>query len=831
MATYTVVKGDTLSEIAAKYGTTVSNLVSLNNIKNPNYIVVGQVLTISNDSSGGSSGGSSGSSGGGSSSGSSNVSSRATINIFGLQANTDRSIYATWTWDKAYTENYQVMWYYDTGDGIWFIGSDSTTEHMQNIYSAPSNAKKVKFKVKPISKTRTVNDVETAYWTADWSTEMTYDFSNNPPTKPSAPSVEIEKYKLTAELDNLDVNGTSIQFQVVKNNSTVFATGTATIITNHASYSCNIDAGAEYKVRCRSVRGNSYSEWSEYSDNASTIPSAPSSITSCKASSETSVYLEWTAAITAKTYDIEYATKREHFDGSDQTTTVTGIETTHYDKSGLETGNEYFFRVRAVNDSGSSPWSEIKSVVIGKDPAAPTSWASTTTVIVGEPLNLYWVHNAEDGSSQTFAELELYINDVKEVKTIKNTEDEEEKDKTSVYSVDTSGYIEGTKIQWRVRTAGVTKDYGDWSIQRTVDVYAPPVVELGLTNSSGELFDILEAFPMHVTAIAGPNTQSPIGYHLSVISNEMYETVDLIGNRKIVNKGDSVYSRYFDQSGVLSVTLSAGDVDLENNVNYSLACVVSMNSGLTANSSIDFKVSWTDEIYEPNAEIGIDKDTITASIRPFCEDERGRLIEGVTLSVYRREFDGTFVELATDINNTSNTFITDPHPALDYARYRIVAMSDSTGAVSYYDVPGYVVGEKAVIIQWSEEWTNFDTVNGDLMEQPVWSGSMLKLPYNIDVSDKHKNDVSLVEYIGRKHPVSYYGTQLGETSTWNVDIAKADKETLYALRRLAIWMGDVYVREPSGSGYWANISVSFSQTHCEVIIPVTLSITRVEGGV
>ena len=64
-----------------------------------------------------------------------------------------------------------------------------------------------------------------------------------------------------------------------------------------------------------------------------------------------------------------------------------------------------------------------------------------------------------------------------------------------------------------------------------------------------------------------------------------------------------------------------------------------------------------------------------------------------------------------------------------------------------------------------------------------------------------------------------------------MEIDKSDEETLYALRRLAKWMGDVYVREPSGSGYWANASVSISQKHCEVTIPVTLNITRVEGGV
>ena len=158
-------------------------------------------------------------------------------------------------------------------------------------------------------------------------------------------------------------------------------------------------------------------------------------------------------------------------------------------------------------------------------------------------------------------------------------------------------------------------------------------------------------------------------------------------------------------------------------------------------------------------------------------------------------------------------------------------MSSVTGAISYYDVPGYPVGESAVVIQWSEAWTTFDVSNEDELEEPTWSGSMLKLPYNIDVSDSNSIDVSLIEYIGREHPVSYYGTQLGSTSSWSVEIPKDDKETLYALRRLSIWMGDVYVREPSGSGYWANISVSFSQKHRELTIPVSLSVTRVEGGI
>src|SRR5699024_8648280 len=101
--------------------------------------------------------------------------------------------------------------------------------------------------------------------------------------------------------------------------------------------------------------------------------------------------------------------------------------------------------------------------------------------------------------------------------------------------------------------------------------------------------------------------------------------------------------------------------------------------------------------------------------------------------VYRREYDGRFVELATGLVNTNSTFVTDPHPALDFARYRVVAITNDTGAVSYYDVPGYPIDEVGVIIQWDEDWSNFDTTEEDELAEPVWAGSLVRLPYNIDV--------------------------------------------------------------------------------------------------
>lgn len=815
----TVEKGDTLGAIARDFsaysgGKTYQELATLNNISNPNLIYVGQQIKL----------------GGTAEPVKTNTTSKANITAFGLQADTDRTVFATWTWDKENTAHYETIWYYDTGDGVWFVGNDSTTEHKQSVYNAPENATRVKFGVKPVSKTRTVNNSETSYWTASWSTVQMYSFANNPPVAPSAPTVSVERFTLTAELYNIDLNATQIEFQVIKDNASVYKSGKVDIKTTYAAYSCSLTAGSQYKVRCRSWRGDISSDWSAYSDTVETIPTTPTGIITCRAQSETSVYLEWEALSNAETYDIEYATKKEYFDGSNQTTIHSGVKTTHYELGGLESGQEYFFRIRAVNNEGESGWSPVTSVTIGTKPAAPTTWSSTTTCIVGEPLNLYWIHNSRDASSQTYAELELIIDGDSRTHTITNSTNEDEKDKTSVYSINTASYREGTQILWRVRTAGVTKQFGDWSIQRTVDIYAPPTLQLKVTDANAKAFEYLTAFPFIVEALPGPNTQLPIGYTISIVANESYETVDDIGRVKMVKKGDEVYSKFFDVSlEKLKVEFSANNVDLENNISYTIKCSVSMNSGLMADGEFTFTVAWTDVEYEPNAEIGIDKDTVVAHIRPFCEDEKGNPIANIYLSVYRREFDGSFTEIVKNIDNGKNVFVTDPHPALDYARYRIVATTKDTGAVSYCDIPGYPVGEHAVIIQWDEAWSTFDSSEESELANPPWIGSTIRLPFNIDVSERSIVDVSLVDYIGRRNSVAYYGTKISETATWSTVIKKGDEELLYALRRLAVWQGNVYVREPSGVGYWATIAVTIDQKHKELIIPVTLDITRVEG--
>lgn len=877
--TYTVKPGDCLWNIAKSQlgdATRWKEIATANGLKSPYIIHTGDVLTLPGISSGG----------GSSSSGS--VSNMPTNIFVGYQAGSTTELYAYWTWNRPDTKSYQVEWRIDNGSGIWFsdnsseITVDKDKPDGQEIakratYSVPSGTNFVTFFVLPIAETTTKkqgnSEVEVANWTAKRGfSGLINVVENSNMIVPSAPTVKIEKGKLTASLSNLELgDNRKVEFQIIKNNSSIYNTTSliSEITYGYASCEYNVEPGANYTVRCRSLWMTYKSAWSDYSSEVTSTPSVPEAITVCKtvqgeSTSDIRVYLEWTPVVNATSYDIEKATDETSFDSSSQTSTITGIENNYYtlSSSEVEKGKINYFRVRAVNSAGSSNWSKIASIPVGTIPSAPTTWSSSTIVSTSDTVDLNWVHNSSDESDMTYCQLNIKVGNetsettytIKRTSTIQNGVQNVELSWTgaslsgatlsatgniNTCSIDCSSYSAGATINWRVRTAGVTNVYGDPSIVRSIDIYPTPTLSVALVDaasSTANILDTLTAFPAYIRLDASitqtPIAHYPLGFHVDVISNTYYETIDNVGNKKVVNIGDSVYSKNFDVSTLQYVELSANNIDLENGANYTLNCLVIMNSGLSAtNNSISFDVLWDDEQYVPNAEIGIDRDNISAYIKPYCKDADGNLIENITLSVYRKEFDGLFTEIATNVNNDGITFITDPHPSLYYARYRIVAKSTVTGSVSYYDMDPYYIGEKAIVLQWAEEWSNFYDTG---MNEPVdraWTGSLLKLYYNIDVDNKHSTDVSTVDYIGRKYPVSYYGTQLGETATWNAVIEKSDNETIYALRRLSVWMGDVYVREPSGTGYWAKVEVTFKQTHLELTIPVTINITRVEGGI
>lgn len=930
--TYVVVKGDSLWYIANKYlnaygkpngynsvSSYVNYLANINNIANKNLIYVGQKLNLSGTAS---------------SSSTSSTAKKVTIEHFGLQADTDNKLFVTWKFSNPNTENYQVEWQYKAGS-VWFIGSDSTVTAKQSTYDHPNNAEQVRVRIKPIAKKETKNNKEyykfTGQWT-DWK-KTTYDVITNEPLDiPNVPTVNIEpyqtyetgyptkvtRYRLKAETSNYtDSRATRIRFELIKIPSDGSASKKAygsfqglNGIDKHSTYALfnKLDDGYEYKVRCRAeiVKNGKVTKYSEPSDHSASVKvsSKTPTVFYINKSIETTdntfdVYFGWESVYGATAYNIEYTENVDYFDTGGSTTTTPdllgGGDSNVGIVEGLTGGKTYYFRIRSKNEQGESGWSNVISLTLGVAPAAPTTWSSVTSAVKGEEVTLYWMHNSADESEQKYAEIELIIDNGEPQYEVLETE--AGKDPVNYYAIDTSKYADGGTLKWRVRTAGVLKDsddnpkYGDYSIMRSVNVYEKPTVYVSVTDKDANDLEEINNFPFYASVVSSPDNQTPIMYHLSVVSNDTYETVDGAGNNRVIREGESIYSQHFDPSSwnkkheFLS-EFSAGNVDLENGISYTVACTVTMDSGLTGTGSVDFSVAWDEVYYEPDAEIVIDEDIYAAHIRPYCgkipyyrvdyisesyvktediisprdgdavmEDtsivttDAGETVyqaedgsyfcigeepiydNDVLLSVYRRDFDGTFVELATNIENDGSAYVTDPHPALNYARYRIVATSKTTGGVNYTDVSDVLIGGTAIVIQWDEDWSDYNIDNYNESSDSAWSGSMLILPYNIAVSNTYDKDVSLVNYIGHKHPVSYHGTHLGEKANWSTDIPKDDEVTLNMLRRLAIYTGNVYVREPSGSGYWASTKVSFDQSYDKLTIPVKIDITRVEGGV
>lgn len=731
-------------------------------------------------------------------------------------------------------KGYKVVWKYGTGDGIWFEGSNSEVTNRHSTYTPPSQATNICVWVTPVSKTHKVNKKDVSYWTGRSVSKIVY-LSNTEPAKPSQPSIGYsndKKYSLKISLTGIeDVRADKIEFEVRTSGGKKFTSGISTVSVGSAVFNCKVNPATEYSARCRAINvvtgTKIYSDWSSYSSSIVTMPAIVTNV-KCEADSKTSVKITWDSVSTATGYTVEYSTKKEYFDSSPSNVSSTTVTNNTAYITGIEGGHEYYFRVKATNSAGDSDWSSIVRAVVGTKPQPPTTWSLTTTIGVGEDAVLYWTHNSEDGSKQKEAQIYISINGAAEIVTVTSSVSEDDNEPVYSYPIDSSQYSDGGEILWMVKTKGVADEYSDWSTQRVIKMYAPPTLTI-TTNITG---DSLTSLPLTFTATTNPSTQTPLSYYISVSAVNAYKSVDNVGNTIMVTKGMDIYSKSIISSDkTLTYSISAGDITLKSEESYILTVAATMDSGLTATSTFEFNVSWVVKDYICDASVTVDRETLSAYISPFCLGEGDVLVEGVTLSVYRREADGSFTEIETGLANDMVTTVTDPHPSLDYARYRIVSVDTSTGAVDYSDLPGRPVNEPCIVIQWKEKWSDFDYDENATPDVPPWTGSMVRLPYNVDVTEKSDPDVSLIEYIGRNNPVSYYGTQRGEGGQWSTEVDKNDVETIYALRRLKSWNGNVYVREPSGIGYWANITVSMSRKHLELTIPVSFNITRVEGGI
>lgn len=884
-------------------------------------------------------------------------------------------------------KEYSIQWYYKTSaTGRWFPASNTPESlNVRCNYDGPEKKEVHKLDFATITYSYPENahsiycTVQANYDTVHKSTNIAKPSlsklkSNvlvikniDVPSTASQPSISVDRdnnitVTVTFSQDEIGT-GTDkcilqVKESVIKNGSTDYKdyssfSGTKTklgIKFNRATTTFKANAGKHYLVRVAGYNSSSGKAgvWTDWSDKVYTNPGIPTNL-KVVADSQTTAIATFTVAGYTDSYDVEYATEAKYLGTNSEFTHIvpkdeenksalTHDVTVHIDN--LETGHTYHFRARAKRSSGEAyetQYCNPVSLSFGRKPGPPSTYSSKTAAEIGETINLYWVHNSQDGSSQMYAELALYVNNPEtpignSTIIIPNPQwdsenqrwiDETQKDKTSIHPVELKNhgcytgsitpakyydFKDGDTLYWKVRTKGVYEGpandpdhgYGDWSALKQITMFERPEAyimlktgwawdPLDLEDNVTPIEDLPAAsnitnYPFAIIMGSRPVTQRVISYNLTItnIGGE-YTTEDIYGRERVIPVGEVLYQNYFDNTATngeddlsdagyanqKTVIFYPSDVILENGQTYRFKVDVYTVAGLTDDDRVDIPVTITDTNgLDIMASIEVDEDNLTVSIVPYCFDvdtstdaedspydeeevdldeafEEGSLTQDVLLDVYRIETDGTLTMIKEGAAN-NGTSVFDQHPSLDYARYRIVARKIYTAAARSEDFVDTEVGCHSLVIEWDDTGTlpiegGVEDVEYNMYsdeEDPdailraglgsAYSTGFLVLPWNIDTTEEFNPDVSFVEYIGRENPVSYYGTQRGQTASWSTDIDKQDKETLFKLRRLARHMGDCYVREPSGTGYWANVKVSWSQTHNEPAVPVSITVTRVE---
>lgn len=760
----------------------------------------------------------------------------------GLVLGEDRRVFVQWKDKKwAKTASYSYDWEYYDGRR-WLPGTNGSSTVAEagvgggwyrNEWNAPDVATHARAKVKPVSKTYKKKRKTKSYYSSGWTGYKTHSFSADKLHVPEI-DADLEDDGITATVnvksDDADCGYCDIEWY---SGSTKIGGKGDYPCDDEASFTHTMTLGAEWKYRARvkSRDKGGTSDWSEWK-TLKAKPAAPSDAEAGALSSD-SAKVTWTAGLGAETYEVQrVADEPTYFDSNpDEVISTDGIVGTTFLPTGMESGHRWYFRVRAVNETGESTWSNITDTVLATQPEAPTSFDTESAFIVGDTVRLRWVHNCEDGSEQESAGIELKIGAITQAITV---------GEDMFYELMLDGFEDGSEVEWRVRTKGAHPDWSPWSATRSFSVYERPSLMCVAMRADGTPLDSetpLDSYPLKLRLDASGGGSAVSGYHVAITSTTATNYTDDYGNDVTVAAGEVVFNADFRvQDDPFTVDLQASDgLFLRDATEYSITADVSMQSGLRAVSDpVAFTVDFDVSVPEPDAEIYFDPDSLSATITPACyaDDSEGiqtdTLVQGVVLSVMRLSQDGTVTMLQRNIANDGLTSVIDPHTDFGECWYRIIATDAATNVSSVQEV--YDFSEHPTCcIQWDERFTTVPTADEAIADEIEFSGTRIDGLYNLGFEETGSVQAEDVEYIGRKFPVSYYGTQKGYTSTYQLEFPKEDYETYRKARQLQGLLDDVYIREPSGVGFWAHCqNVRLSRSYDSMSVKLSIDAVRVD---
>ena len=172
-----------------------------------------------------------------------------------------------------------------------------------------------------------------------------------------------------------------------------------------------------YRVRATNAIGDSAYSGEASATTGTTPPDAPSGLTATPISSS-QINLSWTDVANETGYKIE---RKTGAGGTYSQVATVGAGVITYSNTGLTVNTTYYYRVRATNAGGDSPYSnEANTTTLDAIPAAPSGLAATA--VSTSQINLSWVDNATNetgfkierktGSGGTYAQIATVGTDV-----------------------------------------------------------------------------------------------------------------------------------------------------------------------------------------------------------------------------------------------------------------------------------------------------------------------------------------------------------------------------------------------------------------------------------
>lgn len=528
---------------------------------------------------------------------------------------------------------------------------------------------------------------------------------------------------------------------------------------------------------------------SDQENTGGQIPLAPATVTLEESPYGVGIIVTWSWTWeTADSAEIAWSTNPNALYSTKQPETfiVRNVYQPQFEIADLDEGTTYYVWVRQIKGETMGPWSDVASIHLAAAPSVPDLTLSEDMIPQAGELTASWTYVTNDGTPQSYAEVdEVIVNGgVTTYRKIAEATTEQH----VLISAQAAGWQNGTQHTLVVRVTSESKQTSNWSAAVTVTVVDPLVCTITQNNLTivGGRYE-LQALPLTATVTGAGTT----GQTTLIIKRAEDYTQARPDDSQLNGYADEVIVRRV-YTGEAQQTINASDVlegsHLDDTAAYKLFAQVSDDFGQSASAEIPFWVNWSHQAVMPEGTVEINN-----SVAYITVEEPTGAISTDRVDIYRLSADDPeLIYQGAEFDDV----IVDPYPAIgNFGGYRLVlvtANGDYTTAAGGY--------------AWIDIESEFEA-NAQLID---FGGNRISLPYNTSIDASWEKDFTTTKYLGGNIEGDWLAGVEKSGTVNAASVMLRDPDDIAMMRTLAEYAGPVHIRTKDGSSYTANVNVSES---------------------